>query len=75
MFEPKIENRPIERLNLDIFGTLSKIFSKILGKFHQILVDFSQILNDFHQILVKVFENRDPLRKRFSILVIFWTNL
>ena len=73
--EPKIKNRPFERLNLDIFGTLSKIFAKFLGKFHQILVDFSQILNDSYQNLVKVFENRDPLRKRFSILVIFGTKL
>ena len=56
MSEPKIENRPLERKNFNVFGTLREIFP--------------QILVDFPKILVDIFGNRDPLRGKFSIFVI-----
>ena len=65
MSKPKIENRPFQRLNFEIFGTLSEIFGKILGNFHQIFVDFSQILINFHQILIKFWS-------KFSKIVTLW---
>ena len=70
MSEPKFENRPFERLKLDNFRTLREIFLKNLARFSQIWLDFHQIWLDFHLILVKIFENCEPLRRKFSIFVI-----
>ena len=40
MSEPKFENRPLERLKLENFGTLREIFSKNLARFSPNLARF-----------------------------------
>ena len=61
MFKPKID--PLRDKTMVFLGPLETLFLKIL-------VDFFQTLVDFHQILVEICGKHDPLRGKFSIVVI-----
>ena len=63
MSEPKLENRPFERLKLDNFGTLREIFPKNLARFSLILIRLSPNLARFSPNFGQNFRKLRPFEK------------